>query len=444
MKNVLIIANLKHSYPRITGIAAYLNEFGWQPTIVTVPVDVDKLGVPERFKDNVIVSEAKYRGDMFWFARIVLKKLGFTDQESMIEQMKSHARTNKPKKLIEYIAHLAHDLLAYPDPEFTWQKPAIKHINEVIKDDSHETYRDDIVYNAILSSSPHPTTQIVASKIAQKHKIPWVADFRDSWVANHYYVHNPIRKWFETRLEKKTIKPCSYIIAATPMILDKQKELHNKPTSVIYNGFDEGTLNIPAVGLAKNFTITYTGTIYQYKQDPEKFLKALRKVWESYSDPFYVDFYNNVEVRFYGQKYGWFQDLIDEYGLEDIVKQYGKISRAEVVRRQQESHVLLTFNWEDANEKGVCPLKFFEYLAAQRPILATGGIPVDAVQTLIERTQSGVYCHSVESIERELKRLYNNYLQSKNGFLSNEREVLKFSYREEAKQFAKVLDEVIE
>ena len=439
MKNVLIIANLKHSYPRITGIAAYLKEYGWQPTIVTVPCDIDKLGVPTEFKNNVIVSEAWYRGDMFWFARIVLKKLGYTDQESMIEQMKSHARTNKPKKLIEYIAHLAHDLLAYPDPEFTWQRPAIRHINKLII----KSAWNDIYFDAILSSSPHPTTQIVASKIAKFQNIPWVADFRDSWVANHYYVHNRVRKWLETQLEKKTMKPCSYIIAATPMILDKQKELHNKPTSVIYNGFDEGNLNIPSVELTKRFTISYTGTIYQYKQNPEKFLQGLWNLMDSIkNDIEFEDCYSNIEVRFYGQKYGWFQDLIDKYGLGGIVHQYGKISRTEVTKRQHESHVLLTFNWEDANEKGVCPLKFFEYLAAQRPILATGGIPVDAVQELIEKTKSGAYCHSVEAIEIELKRLYNNYLQGKNGFLSDEKEVLKFSYRELAKQFANVLDKV--
>jgi glycosyltransferase involved in cell wall biosynthesis len=251
-----------------------------------------------------------------------------------------------------------------------------------------------------------------------------------------------VRKWFETRLEKKTMKPCKYIIAATPMILDKQKELHNKPTSVIYNGFDEGNLNIPSVELTKKFTITYTGTIYQYKQDPEKFLKALSNIWGLMSIRKIEDFYENVEVRFYGQKYGWLQDLINKYGLEDIVHQYGKISRTEVTKRQHESHVLLTFNWEDEAEKGVCPLKFFEYLAAQRPILATGGIPVDAVQTLIDKTESGVYCHNVEQIEIELKRLYDNYLNGKNDFISNEKEVMKFSYRNLAKQFANVLDEV--
>ena len=422
MNKVLIIANLLHAYPRIPGITTYLKDYGWEPTILTIPVDITKLGTPPGFENNVRIIEAKYRGDMFWPIRIVLRWFGFKDSESMIEQMKSHARTNKPKKLIEYIAYLAHDLLAYPDPEFTWQRPVIKRASQLLEAEH---------FDLILSSSPHPTTQIVASKISKKFDIPWIAEFRDSWVANHYYVHNRLRKHIETKLEKDTLANCKYIIAATPMIMEKQEQLHHKPTSIIYNGYDENNINNPAIKLADKFTITYTGTIYPYKQSPLKFLQALKNTG-----------IQDIEVRFYGQKYSWLQDIIDKLELGNFVHQYGKVSRNEVTKKQQESHVLLTFNWEDASEKGVCPLKFFEYLAARRPILATGGIPIDAVEIIMGQTQSGSYCETTKKIEDTIRYYYGKYINHDNTFSSNTEEVNKFSYRNLAKQFTEVFNEV--
>jgi len=41
MKKVLIISNLFHSSPRICAIAKYLFEFGWESTVLTIPINKD-------------------------------------------------------------------------------------------------------------------------------------------------------------------------------------------------------------------------------------------------------------------------------------------------------------------------------------------------------------------------------------------------------------------
>lgn len=61
MKKVLIVANLFHASPRIPGLAKYLPEFGWQPIILTTPIDENarahRFGPPNDFKENNRVIE---------------------------------------------------------------------------------------------------------------------------------------------------------------------------------------------------------------------------------------------------------------------------------------------------------------------------------------------------------------------------------------------------
>ncbi|PIQ92590.1 MAG: hypothetical protein COY73_01870 [Candidatus Nealsonbacteria bacterium CG_4_10_14_0_8_um_filter_37_14] len=57
VKKVLIIANLFHASPRIPILAKYLSDFGWEPTILTVPTTEDprsQLVFPADFKEKTM------------------------------------------------------------------------------------------------------------------------------------------------------------------------------------------------------------------------------------------------------------------------------------------------------------------------------------------------------------------------------------------------------
>jgi hypothetical protein len=101
-------------------------------------------------------------------------------------------------------------------------------------------------------------------------------------------------------------------------------------------------------------------------------------------------------------------------------------------------------NWDDAKEKGVFTGKIFEYLAAQRPILSTGGLRGDVVEALLKETRAGIYCPAVENIREALCDSYNEY-KSKGRVLydGDVNEICKYSYREMAKQFAEVLNRFV-
>ena len=432
MKKVLVIANIFHASPRIPGMVSYLKEFGWEATLMTAPFTEQdakgKLALPKSF-NSVDVLPVWYVGDIFFPLRWLFKVINFKKDksDSYIETMKNFARVEVPRTMIEYLAHYAHMILAYPDTEITWILPALKAFNNK---------RIGKVYNinyfdCVLSSSPHPTVHIVASKV---HKdVPWIADFRDPWTQNHVYPYHPIRRYFERKLELNTIESACFLTGATETMTKKQFNLHNKPYKIIYNGYDPE--NQASVSLTDKFTISYTGTIYENKQQPEKFLGVVKDLLNDKK-------IKDIEIRFYGKHMQHLQDKIDKLGLQAYVKQYGMTPRSEVLKKQSESHALLMLNWEDESEKSVCPSKFFEYMASNRPVLATGGTHGDEIENIIAKTKCGYYVCSQQEIKEALLSLYNSYQWGNNKSNGIQSEIDKYSFRNMAKQFAEIFNEV--
>jgi hypothetical protein len=433
MKRVLIITNLYHSSPRIIGLAKYLPEFGWEPTILTIPIDKvsqNTLGDHQKILKKVRIIETPYRGDIFWFWRRMFKLLGFRTDKSILTQTKEKIGITSQKSFIDSLFNLYRTFFAYPDEEKNWKNPALKVASELLAKER---------FDAIISSSSPVTSHIIANNLKQKYKIPWVADLRDLWSQNCNYSYPWWRKIFEERLEVKTLQIANALVTVSPIDAEKLKMLHKKETvHTITNGFDPEKVNVPSAKLTSKFTITYTGQIYTGKRDPVKFLIALNNlISDKIIDP------KDIEVRFYGREEIWLKKEIEKYNLSSIVKQFGQVSREIALKKQWESQLLLLLNWEDPEERGVYTGKVFEYLAARRPILVTGGYGNDVLEELIKETKAGVYCPKVEDIKKALKDFYLEFKQKgRVDYTGDWKEIEKYSYREMARKFAEILNKI--
>jgi hypothetical protein len=98
----------------------------------------------------------------------------------------------------------------------------------------------------------------------------------------------------------------------------------------------------------------------------------------------------DVDVRFYGTSQGWLKKEIAQHNLSDIVHQSGVVSRSTSLQKQRESQILLHLGWDDKNIKGFYTSKIFEYLSAQRQVLAVGGASAEVVRDLLRETKAGV------------------------------------------------------
>jgi len=432
MKKVLIIANLYHASPRIPGVSTYLPEFEWKATIITPPLgnNVETLlGLPKKFMERVKINTAPYRGDIYWFWRKLFKLIGFKMNESITEQVKERVGIVSKRSVVDLLLKWHQTIFAYPDTERTWERPAFRVASELLRKEC---------FDAILSSSPFPTTHIVASKIKRKFGLPWLADFRDTWTENPVYPFPNFRKAIDRILEKNTLKYADAFVTVSFPYAHDIALLTKKNVNIVTNGFDPDNIGGTPCSLTRKFTITYTGTIYTDKQDPEKFFIALRNLMEKkLINP------EDVEIRLYGKRLSWLKNVIDKYEFSSMAKQYGTIPRKEVLERQKDSQILLFFNWEDPVKKGLSHLKFFEYLSVQRPILACGGFPKDDVEKILIQTRAGTYAPTIKEIQKGLLGFYEEYEHtgkvSYNGYLE---EINKYSYREMAKKFADILNQI--
>jgi hypothetical protein len=222
--------------------------------------------------------------------------------------------------------------------------------------------------------------------------------------------------------------------------VDKLRELHlKKPIYSITHGFNPSLINAPAAPLTKQFTITYTGNIYPIKQKPSKLFESLRELMDNNI----ID-RKDIEVSFYGGRYGWLEKESEYYGVSDVVHQHDFIAQPLSVQKQRESQILLHLGWDDDEIKGFYSSKIFEYLAAQRPILAVGGASDEVVNDLILETKAGLYSKEVKDIKEFIKKFYLEY--KKNGKVSytgDIEKINKYSHREMARKFADIMNELM-
>jgi len=423
MKKVLLIGYpfplRRGGSPRLLGLAKYLPEFSWQPIILTAPLD-------EKPDQTYMIVETDYRDALsFWIRLFKLKP-----DEDIRKQVKQRFKITAKRSLLDRLLTLAGEIVNYPDSERGWKPFAIEAGDELI---------DREAIDAIISSSAPVTGHIIARELTSRHKIPWLADLRDLWSQNHNYSYSPVRRWFDKRLEQKTFSTADALVTVSHPWADKLSALHNKATYTITNGFDPETVNIPPANLATKFTITYTGLIYPEKQDLTKLFTALRDLISGE-----VIDSSSIEIRFYGTSADWLEREIEQYELSSVASQYGQVPRDVALQKQRESQLLLLLNWDDPKEKGNYPGKVFEYLAARRPILATGGSEGDVVDELLKETQSGIHATMVENIRDALEMMYREFKsQGKVSCYGDESKINKYNHRGMARKFSEILDSLV-
>jgi len=405
---------------RLRALAKYLPEFGWEPVFLTpmLPGQPDK-----RFR----VIQTKHPGNrMKWLKQ----KLGLNPNKRIQEHIGLPAKVRERKdSLSNKVERFIKSIVLFPSKRMGWCPSAIKAGTELLGGEK---------FDAIISSFSPVSAHLIGKELKSRFGIPWIADFQDLWTQNHYYRYRAVRRWFERKLEIKTLSSADALVTVSKPWTEKIVRLHKgKEAFTITNGFDPDEVIISS--LSKRFTISYTGKVYEGFQDPSLLFGAIRELIEEKKI-----IPEEVEVCLYDSKRYWLERMTKEYGLEGLVHQRGMISRVEVLSKQRESQVLLLLDWNEPNERGVYPAKVFEYLAARRPILATGG-GAGVIKDLMEQTGAGIHASDAESVKEAVLSFYNEYkTNGEVGYKGSEEEINKYSQREMARKFSEVLNSIAE
>ncbi len=276
----------------------------------------------------------------------------------------------------------------------------------------------------------------------KKHnrEIPWIADFRDSvWLTNSTEKRIKYAKKFASDVAAN----CDYITAVTEGILKThESDFGTRKREVLYNGYDSDDIT-PREPISDGvLRMTYAGDLYSGQRDLTPVFKALDNLGKQGR----IDL-SKVLVIYAGTAGGVFEHQIKPY--PDIkYENKGFIPRADAMRIQQESNILLLSSWCHKNDKYTLTGKFFEHLGVARPILCTvaGEESGSILKTMINENSLG-YCYENATDEVDFEQLcmylekqYNAFVQNgKCIFAPDETLVKQFEY----KNIASRTDEII-
>lgn len=235
----------------------------------------------------------------------------------------------------------------------------------------------------IIGSSVHPLAVLAAEKMAKRYRVPSICEIRDLWPESIFaYMPEKKDKWYATLLysgEKYLYKKADSIIMTWPGGKDYIDE-HNwfksaelEKVHYISNGVDLEVFQTNILGYnsktnkSKMFRIVYTGSIR--KVNNLRVLTEAAKLLKNWGrDDIVIDIYGDGDER------AELIDLCNRGGLNNICFK-GRIPKNDVSKVLSESNCTIMHNTSTILDKyGQSQNKFFEYLAAGKPILMTYGV----------------------------------------------------------------------
>jgi glycosyltransferase involved in cell wall biosynthesis len=223
----------------------------------------------------------------------------------------------------------------------------------------------------IYATYPIATAHLIALTLSRLTGLPLVADYRDAMVTVDIPEDPAVRRSF-MRLEQRVIRRAAAAIFTTP----RSRELYRgrypaepaEKFSCIRNGYDERDFpaQIPAnsAPASRRLRLLHSGLLKLDERDPRPFLKALAALRQAGALSA-----TDIEVVFRAPgDEGVHRRIIAELGLQDMVRVEGPLPYADALGEMIASDVLLIF--QDALCNHLVPAKLYEYIRAQRPVLA--------------------------------------------------------------------------
>jgi glycosyltransferase involved in cell wall biosynthesis len=272
-----------------------------------------------------------------------------------------------------YEAKLLFRRALVPDENVTWNLTAIPAALRIVREEG---------IDAIVTTSPPNSVHLIGAAVKTGAGVPWVADLRDPIVED---ADRPVERAAARAKERAqalvarlVAKRADAVVAAWEGIVDDLRRY--EPSGrivVIRNGCDFEDFAGLEYRPDGRFRITHTGSFFG-KRDPRPFLTAVAQ-----ADP-------AVVVRFVGDFRAADREWAESLGLGDRLQLLGYAPRRRALELQRDSEALLLL-LPEAGERGapVLPGKVFEYLAAERPVLASVP-PGGAAARLIREADAGI------------------------------------------------------
>ena len=323
------------------------------------------------------------------------------------------------------------------DSFLVWLPIAVKKAREIIAS-------NDI--DVVFTTSPPHSQQLIGLRLKKKTGLPWVADFRDPWTSDLRFMKHKkgwrglIDRW----VEKRVLKHADIVVATTPTATEMfqkkaPKSCVQSKFKCITNGYDGDDYKEIGKVSINQIKFAYVGSAGPLISDPSFFFHGLKKALDT--EP---NLRKKLRVHFIGGLDPQNRQLIQSLGLEEIIKYMGFFSHRKAIQLMMDSDVLLLFELPVGNNNEptrVIPSKVFEYIGANRPIMAMV-IEGDTSNLLGEYCLANVI--DPKNLDDISNAIVNYYRQFEAGKLLKNAfpPPIKFSRKEQAKHLANIFHEL--
>ncbi|MGQ0834945.1 MAG: glycosyltransferase [Gammaproteobacteria bacterium] len=270
--------------------------------------------------------------------------------------------------------------LALPDRWASWRLWAVPKALRIIREEG---------VDVIWSTFPIATAHLIGLHIARRSGLPWVAEFRDPmWQGDYPPDAKLNRAWRE--LETQVFGRASRVVVTTPgavaMYADRFPALDRSGLVLIENGYDEEAFGRARADERQNcdaalprgqpVRLLHSGIIYPSERDPTQLFGAVaslkRKGAISAGGL-------QIVLRASGHE-PEYRKRLDALGIADIVSLQPPLAYTAALREMLDADGLLILQASNCNAQ--VPAKLYEYLRAEKPILALTDPSGDTARTL--------------------------------------------------------------
>jgi glycosyltransferase involved in cell wall biosynthesis len=342
------------SVERVTKLAKYLPDFGWQPTVLTGAPASRGLPSDPSLLDEVPSVEIIR-------ARAPELSLFYRDH-NQVGNGRPAQRGGPRRSALHPKAWLI------PDSQLLWYPSAVR----TALRRAATTHWD-----VVVGTSFPPTALLVARTIATRQGIPYVTDFRDSWTRFHTAPNRPPPlAAFERKLEVRVIAGAAAVVAVdagmVAHVFARIAPADRPPLHIIQNGYDEEDFRDARPVELPPFSIVHTG---QLRRSPRPLWQALSHTLQERPD-------------LHGHIHVWQVGFVNAGAVDDLsappdgvtVHCVPPVPQREAVGYMLSADLLLVEEFGS-----IMPSKTLQYLRAGRPILAfldAGGVIRDVLGTI--------------------------------------------------------------
>ncbi len=334
-----------------------------------------------------------------------------------------------------------------------------------------------------VSVSPFPMAH-VAGMLSKKYHIPWVLDMRDPWALDPIQCYaTKFHYYHDLHAMKQACQLANAVIMNTPDSLDAARKsfpnINSNKFTCITNGWDADdfkSFTYPGVfrDTVNPMTIVHTGVFHTRSamSQNNSAYKSIKDIWKKLKNTVKYSVGNSnllartphylfqaissllkqkkisktdVRIIFAGAYTPEDVALAQAHGVDQMVEFRGYVDHEQSIQMLNKADVLfLPLHEPQDSLPLIVPGKTYEYLAAQRPILAA--VPKGDIRRFVEKAGLGYVCNptDVAQIASILLGLIERY-RSRMGLRvsPNHSFIGQFERKNLTEQLAVLFDKVI-